>query len=42
MQGPDDTENVLQVFMIRQWREIEEMLVERGSVDTGITARGYT
>jgi hypothetical protein len=25
-------------FLLRQWREIEEMLVERGARDTGITA----
>jgi hypothetical protein len=25
-------------FLLQQWREIEEMLVEREAVDTGITA----
>jgi hypothetical protein len=24
-------------FLLEQWREIEEMLVERGAADTGIT-----
>jgi hypothetical protein len=33
----NDTERIQQAFIIRQWREIEEMLVERGAVDTGIT-----
>jgi hypothetical protein len=34
---PDNTEKVQHQFLLQQWREIEEMLVERGAVDTGIT-----
>jgi hypothetical protein len=33
---PDGPERVGNQFLLRQWREIEEMLVERGAVDTGI------
>jgi hypothetical protein len=35
---PDNPERIQHQFLLRQWREIEEMLVERGAVDTGITA----
>jgi hypothetical protein len=34
---PDNPERIQHQFLLRQWREIEEMLVERGAVDTGIT-----
>jgi hypothetical protein len=33
---PDKPDQVQHQFLLRQWREIEEMLVERGAVDTGI------
>jgi hypothetical protein len=33
---PDNPEQVQDQFLLQQWREIEEMLVERGAVDTGI------
>jgi hypothetical protein len=33
---PDNPERIQHQFLLRQWREIEEMLVERGAVDTGI------
>jgi hypothetical protein len=32
----DNPERIQHQFLLRQWREIEEMLVERGAVDTGI------
>jgi hypothetical protein len=35
---PDNPERVQHKFLLQQWREIEEMLVERGAEDTGITA----
>jgi hypothetical protein len=34
---PDNPDRTQHQFLLRQWREIEEMLVERGAVDTGIT-----
>jgi hypothetical protein len=34
---PGNLENVQHQFQLQQWREIEEMLVERGVVGTGIT-----
>jgi hypothetical protein len=34
---PDNPVRVRHQFYFQQWREIEEMLVERGAVDTGIT-----
>jgi hypothetical protein len=34
---PDNPEQVQDEFQLQQWREIEEMLVERGAADTGIT-----
>jgi hypothetical protein len=33
-----NAEQVQQQFLLRQWREIEEMLVERGATDTGVAA----
>jgi hypothetical protein len=33
---PNNTEKVQEEFLLKQWREIEEMLVERGAADTGI------
>jgi hypothetical protein len=36
---PDNPEQVQDQFQLQQWREIEEMLVERGAVDTGTTSR---
>jgi hypothetical protein len=35
---PDNAERVQNKFLLRQWREIEEMLVGRGAADTVITA----
>jgi hypothetical protein len=35
---PDNAVRVKHQFWLHQWREIEEMLVERGATDTGITA----
>jgi ankyrin repeat protein len=35
---PDNPDQIQHQFLLRQWREIEEMLVERGAHDTGITA----
>jgi hypothetical protein len=34
---PDNPDRVQHEFVLQQWREIEEMLVERGAHDTGIT-----
>jgi ankyrin repeat protein len=34
---PDNPDMVPHQFLLQQWREIEEMLVERGAADTGIT-----
>ncbi len=34
---PDNPDKVRDQFLLQQWRDIEEMLVERGAVDTGIT-----
>jgi hypothetical protein len=34
---PDNPDKVQHQFVLRQWREIEEMLMERGAADTGIT-----
>jgi hypothetical protein len=33
---PDNPDRITHQFLLRQWREIEDMLVERGAVDTGI------
>jgi hypothetical protein len=33
---PDNPNRIQHQFLLRQWREIEEMLVERGAIDTGI------
>jgi hypothetical protein len=33
---PDNPDRVKDQFVLQQWREIEEMLVERGGHDTGI------
>jgi hypothetical protein len=33
----DNPDRVQHQFLLQQWREIEEMLVERGAIDTGIT-----
>jgi hypothetical protein len=35
---PANPDQVQHHFLLQQWREIEEMLVERGAHDTGITA----
>jgi ankyrin repeat protein len=35
---PDDHDRVQHQFLLQQWRDIEEMLVERGAHDIGITA----
>jgi hypothetical protein len=35
---PSDSLKAGETNLIQRWREIEEMLVERGAVDTGITA----
>jgi hypothetical protein len=35
---PDNGEKVEHQFLLQQWRGIEEMLVERGALDTSITA----
>jgi hypothetical protein len=35
---PDIPTRVQEKFLLQQWREIEEMLVDRGARDTGITA----
>jgi hypothetical protein len=35
---PDNPDQVQDQLLLQQWRDIEEMLVERGAVDTGITA----
>jgi hypothetical protein len=34
---PDNPGQIPDQFLLRQWREIEEMLVERGATDTGIS-----
>jgi hypothetical protein len=34
---PDNPGRMQREFLLRQWREIEEMLVERGAAETGIT-----
>jgi hypothetical protein len=34
---PDNPDRVKDQFVLQQWREIEEMQVERGGQDTGIT-----
>jgi ankyrin repeat protein len=34
---PDYPNRIQLEFLVQQWREIEEMLVERGAADTGIT-----
>jgi hypothetical protein len=36
--GPDNPDKVQHQFLLRQWREIEDMLVERGALDPWITA----
>jgi hypothetical protein len=33
---PDNPDRVKDQFVLLQWREVEEMLVERGGHDTGI------
>jgi hypothetical protein len=33
---PDNPERIQHQFLLRQWREIKDMLVERGAMDTGI------
>jgi ankyrin repeat protein len=33
---PDNPEGIQHQFLLQQWREIQEMLVERGAIDTGI------
>jgi hypothetical protein len=35
---PDNPDRVIDQFVLQQWREIKEMLVERGANDSGITA----
>jgi hypothetical protein len=35
---PDNPDQVQHQFLLQQWRGIEEILVERGADDTGITA----
>jgi hypothetical protein len=35
---PDNPDKVQHEVLLQQWRDIEEMLVERGAHDTGITA----
>jgi hypothetical protein len=35
---PDNPDRVQHEFVLRQWRAIEEILVERGATDTGITS----
>jgi ankyrin repeat protein len=35
---PVNPDRVQHQFLLQQWREIEEMLVERGAHDTGVTA----
>jgi hypothetical protein len=35
---PDHPEKVEHQFLLKQWREIEEMLVEKGAHDIGVTA----
>jgi hypothetical protein len=35
---PDNSERKKQQFLLRQWREVEEMLEEKGAHDTGITS----
>jgi hypothetical protein len=35
---PEDSERIQHQFKLQQWREIEEILVERGALDTGSTA----
>jgi hypothetical protein len=37
---PDNPDRVQNQFLLQQWREIEEMLLERGAVNTGITLLG--
>jgi hypothetical protein len=34
---PDNSDRIQDQFLLQRWSEIEEMLVERGAVDTGIT-----
>jgi hypothetical protein len=33
---PDNPEHIQRQFLLRQWREIEEMLAKKGAHDTGI------
>ncbi len=42
MPRPVNSEQIPRQFLLQQWREIEEMLVERGSADTGTTTFGRT
>jgi ankyrin repeat protein len=34
---PDNPDRIQDEFLLQQWRKIEEILVERGAADTGIT-----
>ncbi len=34
--SPDNPDRVLDQFLLQQWRPVEDMLVERGDLDTGI------
>jgi hypothetical protein len=38
VERPDNPDRVQHQFLLQQWHEIKEMLVERGAQDTGITA----
>jgi hypothetical protein len=35
---PESLDKVQDQFLLQQWREVEAMLMERGAIDTGITA----
>jgi hypothetical protein len=35
---PDNPDQIQDQFLLRQWREIEEMLVEKGAADTDVTS----
>jgi hypothetical protein len=35
---PDYSDQIRETFLLKQWRDIEEILVERGAIDTEITA----
>jgi hypothetical protein len=34
---PDNPDQIQDQFQLKQWREIEEILTERGAADTGTT-----